>query len=294
MKNDLRKKSRRSVSKRHKKTKKNRLFYVLLIFFAGLLVYHFGISQKDKEAVSSVAEEVIEQATTMVEKEKDYKPEIDAIIAANPGVDISVSYVNLKKPAEIQSFGLETPFTAASTTKMISAVCLLKDVEAGKYTLNTTLGGNTVNWQLKQMINRSNNDSWELINSKIGYSRLQNCAKGIGLSSYKNLDNTVNSSDIARLLSNLYEGKSLNASNRELLLLYMQNTINEELIPPALPETATFWHKYGNFGGNLHDVAIVKDGDREYVIVIYTQRDGANYNIQTQIIREITSVFSKS
>lgn len=297
MKNDISSRRKRRY-KRANRTHSKRGKKFILVIIAGLVfvaAYNFLFTKEDKEVITEKAEEIIEEVKEpVVVEEPEFDPEakVKEAIAAYAGTDISVSYIDLKKPSEVKTYGLTQSFLGASTTKLISATCMLREIEAGQYTLKSPLGGSTVEWQIKQMINQSNNNSWALIISKVGSVDLGNCAKSLGLTNFRTYNNSVTSRDIAVILREIYLGRALSAEHRELLMSFMQNTNNETLIPPALPENYKFWHKYGDYSGHLHDAAIIKDGDREFILVVYTNRDaGTNYVLQTEIIQKIAKVF---
>ncbi|BAS06902.1 hypothetical protein AHiyo4_03240 [Arthrobacter sp. Hiyo4] len=160
----------------------------------------------------------------------------------------------------VRTFGDTAAYSAASTAKLITAAAYLRLVEAGEARLDETLGNYTAAFQLKSMINSSNNDSWLLLMGRIGYQRLLQYAASIGIA-YDPKDNRLAPGEVARVLTKLYAGQLLNPTNTAQLLAYMQETNNEELIPaasgPALPSitntasleetsmTQPFWNMAG-------------------------------------------------
>jgi beta-lactamase class A len=218
--------------------------------------------------------------------------ELAAIIKANPQVSIGVAVTNLGNNA-VETYGQTTPFTAASTTKLLTAVDFLHSTEQGTYSLNGSLGDSTANWQLQEMVNQSDDDSWALFNNLLGADQITAYADSIGLSSYEFDTNTITPADEAVLLEKLYEGKLLNFSDTKLLLSYMQHTNDEALIPAALPAGATVYHKYGELltgsDNYVHDVAIISYKGQTFVLTIYTDRSGVlDIQNREQIIHEIT------
>lgn len=83
---------------------------------------------------------------------------------------------------------------------------------------------------------------------------------------------------MALLLSKLYEGKVLNDEHRALLYSWMQNTSEEDFIPPSVPKNTKLYHKAGYLADRIHDVAIVDNGTTPFVIVIYSKSYTANYD----------------
>ncbi len=102
--------------------------------------------------------------------------------------------------------------------------------------------------------------------------------------------------DEAKLMQQLYEGKLINNSDRALLYSYMANTDSTNLIPAALPGSATVYNKYGQLYGELHDAAIVSYQDHHFVLVIYTKNnDGTTdeYDNQVTLIHAVTAAAFK-
>lgn len=165
-------------------------------------------------------------------------------------------------------------FTAASTTKMITACFFLHEVEEGNRTMGDQVGPYTADFQLQQLINQSNNDSWIAFMDLLGRDNEQAYARQIGLNSFNLADNTIDTDDLATLLQKLWQGNLLNKQDTNLMLSLMQNTIEEQWIPPALAPGDTVYHKYGVLDDKTHDAAIIQHNGRNYVLVIMTDGNG--------------------
>ena len=209
------------------------------------------------------------------------------IISLASGYRIGVAVADTAGGA-IRTFGDTGAFTAASTAKLITAAAYLKLVETGEARLDETLGNYTAAFQLKAMINRSNNDSWLLLMNRIGYQRLIQYAASIGIA-YDPQDNLLTPGEVALVLTKLYAGQLLNPSNTAQLLGYMQDTNNEELIPAASGPGVTVYHKYGQLAGNLHDAAPLEHGGTTYALVIFTEgADSTDEAERTEMIHDLT------
>jgi len=221
---------------------------------------------------------------------------IRSLIAADVSDTIGVAIENVKTYT-VTTFGSTEQFDAASTEKVLSAVTYYHLVEKGILSLEDSIGPYPASYQLQQMINQSNNDSWNAINDAVGGNdELQSYATSIGLQ-YKVDGNLISTKDMATLLTKLYAGKLLNADHTKTLLSYMQNTNNETLLPSVLPRGLTIYHKYGELSDGainvLHDAAIVTDGTNTYALVIYS--DGktgqtARTETITRIARSVIAV----
>ena len=133
---------------------------------------------------------VLEKDTPKTETKKE-PPKIDreplkaklltdltTYLSANQNFTVGIHDINNN-----ETFGIrETDqFHSASVTKVLVASTALAEVEAGKYKLSTPLGNATFEFQLQQMINQSNNNSWDLFNNLLGFKREQQEADKLGL-----------------------------------------------------------------------------------------------------------------
>ena len=217
----------------------------------------------------------------------DLPAEIQRIIGEHPDHRIGVAVLDTRG-GELRSYGDVEPYTAASTAKVLTAAAYYHLVETGDKSLDTPLGAFNAAFQLKAMINTSSDDSWVLLMQDIGYPRLSDYAKTLGIS-YDPEQNLLAPADMARLLEQLATGKLLNAEHTAELLGYMQGTNDEDLIPAALGPGITVHHKYGVVQGYVHDAALLSAGDRSYAVVIYTWGpDDADSANRLDLIHELT------
>jgi beta-lactamase class A len=220
---------------------------------------------------------------------------INNIISQNSGIDISVSLIDLNSN-QTEHYGTSEAFTAASTTKVITAAYFLQQVEAGKQSLTETINGSTAQYELQQMIVVSDDNAWAALNNALGYSQLQSYANSIGLSSFQAVPNTVTSDDMAHIMDRLYEGNLLNPTYTQLLLSYLKEANYREYIVPAVPAGDTIYHKIGLYEDNVNDEAIITSSSKAFVIVIFTNGNGA-YNwpgravTMQQITKAVLPVF---
>lgn len=278
--------------------KKSHRGFFLLCFVACVVV---GIFIKHNLA----RDEKKTPATTTTTRKKTVKAEpistdtwnrleqnVTALINNHPELDISVSVIDASTNTR-GSYGIQDNFAGASTTKVLTAVYFLHQVEKGKESLSEVIDGQSAKWQLRQMINQSNNDSWSALNNELGYQAMENYAHSIGLGSYQWENNLMTADDEATLLQKVYSGQLLNASNRSLLLSYMQHTNDEDMIPKVTPSAATVYHKYGQLDDRLHDAAIIDYQNRPIVLVIYTKGEantnGSEYTTRVQLIQQLAS-----
>lgn len=216
---------------------------------------------------------------------------INKIVAAQ-SYTIGVAIEDIST-GDISTYGAASHFDAASTAKVIAACAFYHMVETGQASLDQPMGAFNAQFNLKEMINISDNDSWHNITDAIGIDNLKAYAASIGVD-YDTDNNALTPSGMASILSQLYSGKLLNPTDTAQLLGYMQNTNEESLIPAAVPAGITVYHKYGLLDGALHDAAILTRGDKQFALVIYTQNtDDSDDAARTQVINDITSVVVK-
>ncbi len=226
-------------------------------------------------------------------RKAELEKNINSIIASYPEVDTSVSLKDLYFDVT-QSYGNTKSYTAASTTKIITAIYYLSLVEENKRALEQIIGDYTAKWQIQQMINQSNNNSWYLLNNNLGYSNLEDYAHSIGLTSFDSLENTITATEENLLLQKLYNGELLSNYNKKLLLSYMQNTNYETLIPEALPDNAIVYHKYGLLDNNLHDNSIIiYKGNVVFLTIMTDSINTVDYTERTELFHEIVSAVLK-
>ena len=216
---------------------------------------------------------------------------IQAILAANSQYQIGVALVRLSQgagTADVHEYGVREKFVAASTAKVLAAAAYYHLVETGAASLDDPLGSYTAGFQLREMIQQSDNDSWSLIMDAVGHEELTEYAASLGVS-YDPETNTLTPAEMATIVSRLYSGTLLNADHTAELLSYMQDTNYETLIPAAVPEGITVFHKYGLLGGELHDAGILARDGTAYALVIYTKgQDLSDVPERTEVIHQLT------
>jgi beta-lactamase class A len=229
-------------------------------------------------------------AAGAIDAELDAK--INGIIDANDEYQIGVALLDLSDSAnagqEVHQYGVEDPFEAASTAKVLAAEAYYHLVETGAASLTEPLGAYPAAFQLQAMIQQSDNDSWSLIMDAVGHKELTDYAASLGVQ-YNPESNTLTPADMARILAGLYSGRLLDAANTKQLLATMQDTNDETLIPAAVPAGVTVFHKYGLLGGELHDAGILAKDGHAYALVVYTKgEDLSSVPERTDIIHQVT------
>ncbi len=225
-------------------------------------------------------------------QESELREKIATVLLSYPGVDTTIVISEPKNDVPI-IIGNNEKYLGASTTKLISAIYYLSKVESGQRTLTQYFGSYTAEWHLAQLINQSNNASWDIFIKNLGYKNIENYAHQIGATSFNNNDNSIIASDTNLITKKLYNGELLNETHTNLLYSYMTGTNNEDLIPAYFTDGTEVLHKYGILYGNLHDTAIVKDKNSTYILTIYTNSDaGLYYETRMQLFHDIVKQVS--
>ena len=245
----------------------------------------------DAPAQESTPESAQKSAQSAASIDATLDTQINAIIAANSQYQIGVALVDLSQgaaSADVHEYGVQEKFVAASTAKVLAAAAYYHLVETGAASLDDPLGDYTAGFQLREMIQQSDNDSWSLIMDAVGHEELTDYAASLGVS-YDPEINTLTPAEMATIVSGLYSGSLLNAGDTAQLLSYMQDTNYETLIPAAVPEGITVFHKYGLLEDELHDAAVLAQGNTAYALVIYTKgQDLSDVPERTEVIHQLT------
>lgn len=212
---------------------------------------------------------------------------VENILSEADQYRIGLALADVSGGAE-RTFGDQDTFTAASTAKILTAAAYYHLVEEGQASLDAPMGDYDAAFQLKAMVNDSNNDSWLLLMNAVGYPQLIAYAGSIGVT-YDPEQNLLTAADMALILKKLYAGELLNKENTDQLLSYMQDTNDEDLIPAGSRAGVDVHHKYGEVSGELHDAALLTYGGSTFALVIYTENpDGVADDGQAEVIRDLT------
>lgn len=202
---------------------------------------------------------------------------LEAVQAAlnNSSLDTSVSITDLQT-GKTYHYGETASYTAASVGKLVTAVTYLNKVENGDASLDDLVEGVSARSQLEKMIVKSDNVAWLAMEHAVTLSAQQAYARRIGLTGYNAEANTMTTDDVATLLAKLSSAKLVGNDNTQLLLSYMEQANYRAYIVAAVPSGVTVYHKVGLLEDRLLDVAIIKKGDRSYVLAIFS-KSNSNY-----------------
>lgn len=218
-----------------------------------------------------------------------------------------ISYLDLSSK---KSFGINENemFTAASINKLPIIATLYHLENKGKIDFDEqiTLTENDIQdygtgslryaklgttYSLKTLaqlsLKQSDNTAAHILANKIGVPTIQDTIEGLGLTQTDIGNNLTSPSDMTLLMRLIWDNKITSAAKTKELLGFMKDTDIEDRIPASLPSTAVVYHKTGDAVGNLHDIAIIKDGEDVFILSILTSDIGTDEKATKEIISKI-------
>lgn len=245
-----------------------------------------------KQTASSAAGKVIKKEKPI--DEAALNTQMNTLIDAS-SFDTGVALIDLQTD-KTYAYGDTAAYTAASINKLVTALAYIHKVEQGNATLDQYVGGDTAQNQIEQALVNSDNAAWESFytSKQVSCSAHNAYAASIGLASYECVQNVISAPDTALLLQKLYDGKLANKAHTELLLGYLKRANYREYIVSAVPSNLTVYHKIGFLTDRVHDGAIITNGKKAYVLVVFTKAAGT-YDQETgvQLFQDITKATNK-
>lgn len=215
-----------------------------------------------------------------------------ALAIENPG-EYGIAAVDLSTGATV-SFNGDQPFPMASTMKVAVAAVYLSEVDAGRRSLDDTIGGVSAGRLLDSMITHSNNHATDLLLASLGGPGVvDGWLRAHGLSGIR-VDRTIaqllhdrrdlrdirDSSTpeaMLGLLRLIDSGGALRPESRALLLDMMRRcATGSNRIRGLLPRTARVEHKTGTLSGYTGDVGFLTLPDGRRIAVAFFARGGSN------------------
>jgi len=253
---------------------------VVIISFIGIKI-DLSVRAADHAAALAAAQHVQDQET-------EFKLGFNQVANNNSQISFSVAAISPNTNAS-QQLGTSLPMPAASVGKLLTASLFLHQVETGHASLSETIGGNNAKQELQLLINQSDDTAWQVLNDRLGHSGLNAYARGLGLSSYSSDADSINAADVAKLLQKLWAGELLNQTHTQMLLGWMQKTNYESFISPAVPAGYKIYHKVGLVNDNVNDAAIISNGKKTLILVIFTDGHGVmDWDNRATLIQQIT------
>ncbi len=265
------------------------------LVFAGLVVvlgFGFRFWSGTPFGMSSSGDEDTVSAEPKYYKAPDmsaFIQQVNQSINDRKDLQVGVSLINLNNNEQI-NLGVQEPFDAASTNKLITVAYFLSQVDAGKESLSSNIQGQTSKNLIEKMIVNSDNDAWKIMNDHLDRDKIQAYAQSMGLGTYSVKDNRITVSDEAKLLAKIYDKDLLTKSSRDLVLSFMKRADNRDYIVAGAGGADKVYHKSGYLRDRVHDAAIIENGQEKFVLVIFTKSSGDYDFIAGQkLFKSITS-----
>ncbi len=215
-----------------------------------------------------------------------------AMAAENPG-EYGIAALDLST-GETVSFNGNEPFPMASTMKIAVAAAYLAEVDAGRRSLNETIGGQSAQALMDVMITRSSNSATDtLMNTLGGPAAIDRWLRSHGLSGIR-VDRTIaqlladrrdlrdirdSSTPVAMLglLRLIDSGPALKPQSRRLLLDMMRRCkTGSNRIRGILPPGARVENKTGTLNNYPGDVGYLTTPAGRRIAVVFFARYGEN------------------
>lgn len=264
------------------------VFLISLLLGGYLAVQHHAAAQSASRTRERAAAEVARQARI-----SSFGSQVNAVLQANSAVTFSVTAIDMTSGAQ-QHIGSSDAFDAASTGKLLTAAAFFHEVEQGQLNLQQTIDSQSAQTLLQQMITVSDDTAWLELNDTIGHDELATYAHSIGIVDYDPDSNLLGSNDVALVLQKLWAGTLMNANHQKLLLSWMQQANYRDFIVPAVPSADTVYHKAGEDEDNVHDAAIITNGQHTIALVIFSNGNGTyEWASRAALFQQITAAAIK-
>ncbi|MEO7505079.1 MAG: serine hydrolase [Sphingomicrobium sp.] len=218
--------------------------------------------------------------------------ELRQIEAANPG-NVGIAALDLSS-GEMVSIHGDDPFPMASTVKVAIAAEYLSQVEHGRRTLNTLIGGRTASSLLERMLIHSDNVATDIILADLGGpANVQTWLSSNQLSGLR-IDRTIAQLLSARrdlrdrrdsstpkamvtLLRRIDSGQLIKPASRNYLLSLMARcATGKNRMKAMLPFGTPVEHKTGTLTGLTTDVGFITLPDGRRLAIALFARQGSN------------------
>ncbi|HEY0965741.1 MAG TPA: serine hydrolase [Candidatus Saccharimonadales bacterium] len=203
--------------------------------------------------------------------------------------EFGVSFMELGGSKSAQ-YNSTKSFITASTYKLFVAYDTLRKVEKGDWSWSdSVVDGRNLSTCFDDMIVKSDNNCAEALYKKIGYKKVIEDVRKLGLGNTvlaKDGQRTT-AGDLSLFLSKLYSGSlGLKTSSKDRLLSAMKRNVYRSGIPAGASGTVA--DKVGFLNGLLHDASIVYSPKGNYILVIMS--DGSSWANLAEITRKIESL----
>jgi beta-lactamase class A len=205
----------------------------------------------------------------------------------------------------------EIPFLPGSLMKIPVAMAVMKNVDAGVWSLDDTKltlidadknaqYGNlytvpsgttfTVRELLTKLLVDSDDTARSLFIRTVGESNIADVLSYLGLEDIFNTDLKIGARRYSNFLRALYEASYLSPESSQLLLTILNTPHNSDLLPAGIPSGINFSHKIGVNDITYSDSGIVYVPNRPYILTVAMQST-SSVEVQTMMKNISTAVY---
>ena len=123
---------------------------------------------------------------------------------------------------------------------------------------------------MKLALEQSDNTAAYVLGVRLGQDKIQQYGASLGLTAANMNDNKTTAAEMGRLLELIYSKKITNDSLTAELLDFMRDTDFEDRLARDLPSNVSVYHKAADAVNMVHDVGIVDDGKKSFILSILT------------------------
>lgn len=213
--------------------------------------------------------------------------------------DWSADHPNHKWSVVVQGIGQDRRFAKLNPDEVFGSASLYKlqilYPLLQRHNLSTFEQVNTSAGRLSDCVYRmlrvSDNPCGEAVGTYVGWSKSDAKLKELGLKN-TTLGNSLGTTadDMAILMKEIYDGPKFSTEAREYILGVLRSQTWRKGIPTGC-NACTVANKTGDLSHVRHDVAIIEDAGRTYVLTIFTS--GAPYSQIAQLTSQLQQYLAK-
>lgn len=256
----------------------------VLLIAIGFISYNALANRYVREdtADSQAAERTTEEAAMpKPEHDEELEQKITAWVESQPG-SFAVVVREVTAPQRYAEYAPEKRKIAASTYKLFLTHAILHEVEQGRFTLTTPVGGGTIASCIESLLEVSSDACAYDLGNLIGWEAVDGFINASGFSGtainnynasggFTEQEKLTTAKDQAELAWRLATGKLLNQAHTDFILPIMKKQIWRERIAAGVPEGVEVASKPGFIYNVQNDTGIVYGASSTYAITLLSE-----------------------
>lgn len=266
-----------------------RVIAALLLVAVGMFAVSRWVDAESTDTVSwkeltAVSQYEAPSKTTAIFKSKQQLQTIADTMSDAYGTNIGLVVTDLSNGASA-SANANTQFVSASVYKLFVAYDIYKKIDKGSVTGTQKLTAygtsRTVEQCLHDMLTVSDNTCGKALGKLADWTQLDTLLVEEGyahtvLNNYDAKGNIVkdkltSASDVARLLTQLYNGSLLSKTSSTSFIELLKGDTIDYMLPSGLPSGTVVAHKVGFLGQYQHDAGIIYGSKKDMLVVMLTK-----------------------